>query len=72
MPMLVLTDSNTAGPAELFACDLRDFGKAQLLGETTKGVGTATELFQLKDGSAVLLTIGEIILIRANLITAKV
>lgn len=61
MPMLVLTDGNTAGPAELFACDLRDFGKAQLLGETTKGVGTATELFQLKDGSAVLLTIGEII-----------
>lgn len=61
MPMIVLTDSSTAGPAELFACDLRDFGKAQMLGETTKGVGTATELFQLKDGSAVLLTIGEII-----------
>lgn len=61
MPMLVLTDEKTAGPAELFACDLRDFGKAQILGETTKGIGTATKLYQLKDGSAVLLTIGEIL-----------
>lgn len=61
MPMIVLTNGDTAGPAELFACDLRDFGKAQILGETTKGIGTATELFQLKDGSAVILTIGEII-----------
>ncbi len=61
MPMLVLTNGDTAGPAELFACDLRDFGKAQILGETTKGIGTATELFQLKDGSAVILTIGEIL-----------
>lgn len=56
MPMLVLVDSKTAGPAELFACDLRDFGKAQLIGEKTAGNGTMQEAFPLSDGGAILLT----------------
>lgn len=34
----VLVNRNTQGPAELFACDLRDFDKAQLLGKSPKAM----------------------------------
>lgn len=56
MPMAVLVNGETAGPAELFACDLRDYGKAQLIGEKTAGNGTMQEVFALGDGGAILLT----------------
>ena len=39
MPMAVLINSDTAGCGELFACDLKDFGKAFLIGEKTAGIG---------------------------------
>lgn len=61
LPMMVLVNENTAGAAELFACDLRDFGKAELIGTTTKGIGTTQEVHQFDDGSAVVLTIAEIL-----------
>lgn len=57
MPFVVLTNSYTAGPAELFACDLRDICQAQIIGTKTAGVGTMQELFALEDGGAVLLTV---------------
>lgn len=57
----VLINEGTKGPAELFACDLRDFDKAQLVGTTTAGNGTLQEIFTLSDGSAVMLTTAEII-----------
>lgn len=56
MPMIVLVNGGTKGPAELFACDLRDYKKAELVGTTTAGIGTLQEIFQLDDGSAILLT----------------
>lgn len=61
LPMAVLVDEKTAGPAELFACDLRAFGKAFLVGMPTAGVGTAQQTFTLEDGSAVVLTTSKII-----------
>ncbi len=61
LPMLVLVNGNTSGPAELFACDLRDFGKAELVGTTTKGIGSMQEVHQFSDGSAVVLTVAEIL-----------
>lgn len=60
VPIVVLTNKNTAGAAELFACDLRDFGRAEIVGTKTKGVGTLQKIFQFDDGSAVVLTIAEI------------
>lgn len=60
MQMMVLINSGTSGPAELFACDLRDFGKAQLIGVTTKGNGTMSKAFQLSDGSAIVLSVAEV------------
>ncbi len=57
MPFAVLVNGYTSGPAELFACDLRDISQAQLIGTKTAGVGTMQELFPLEDGGAVLLTV---------------
>ncbi len=57
MPFVVLVNGYTSGPAELFACDLRDISQAQLVGARTAGVGTMQELFALEDGGAVLLTV---------------
>lgn len=57
MPFVVLINSYTSGPAELFACDLRDICQAQIIGTTSAGVGTMQELFALEDGGAVLLTV---------------
>ena len=60
-PMMVLVNGDSASAAELFACDLRDYGKAWLVGTKTYGKGTMQRLFQLSDGSAVNLTIAKFI-----------
>ncbi len=57
MPFIVLINEETSGPAELFACDLRDISQAQLVGTKTAGIGTTQELFALENGGAVLLTV---------------
>ena len=57
VPYVVLINEGTSGPAELFACDLRDISQAQLVGTKTAGNGTTQEIFALEDGGAVLLTV---------------
>lgn len=59
--MAVLVDNNTSGAAELFACDLRDFGMAVLVGGRTEGNGTMQKIFELKDGSAIALTVAKLL-----------
>ncbi len=59
--MVVLVNANTTGAAELFACDLRDFGMAQIVGTKTAGNGTMQKVFELSDGSAVVLTVAKIL-----------
>lgn len=60
LPIAVLINDRTEGAAELLACDLRDYGKAKLFGETTAGHGTLQKVFRLDDGGAVLLTVAKI------------
>lgn len=59
--MCVLVNSGTSGAAEIFACDLRDFGVASLVGTTTAGNGTMQKIFELSDGGAVKLTVAKIL-----------
>ncbi len=56
----VLVNGETSGLAELFACDLRDFGKAVLVGETTQGNGSYQKDYRLQEGGAILLTVAMI------------
>ena len=61
MPVVILVNRETEGAAELFACTLRSFGKAQLVGTATRGKCTMQEVFELSNGGAVLLSVAEIV-----------
>lgn len=56
IPMAVLVNGETASAAELFACALKDYNKAVLIGEKTYGKGSAQTTFTLSDGSLLVLT----------------
>lgn len=57
LPMVVLTNKNTASAAELFTQALRDYGKAKSVGTTTYGKGVMQNIEQLSDGSAIEYTV---------------
>ncbi|GCE46560.1 carboxyl-terminal processing protease [Thermosporothrix hazakensis] len=59
IPLVVLTNNNTASAAEIVASALRDNGRATIIGEKTLGTGTVLQQFDLSDGSAILLGIRE-------------
>lgn len=57
----VLTSKKTRQAAELFACNLRDFGKGEIFAvSTTGGSALVQQVFELSSGSAVLLTTGKV------------
>ncbi len=59
LPMMVLTNSNTASASELFVQALRDFEAAKSVGTKTAGRGSMQQQYKLNDGSAVSFTIAE-------------
>ncbi len=59
MPMTVIVNGNSASAAELFAAALRDFGKAQLVGEKTFGKGIMQDTFTMSNGGAMKLTVAK-------------
>ena len=59
IPMVVLVNEGTSGAAEFFAAGLRDFGKANIVGTHSAGVGSLQKIYKLDDGSAIQLTIGK-------------
>jgi carboxyl-terminal processing protease len=56
MPVALLTDNGTSGPAELFAAALTGNKRATLVGERTLGRAARQRLVRLPDGSGLLLT----------------
>lgn len=61
LPMVVVTNGNTASGAELFAVSVRDFGKGKTVGAKTAGKGTLQTLFTMKDGSGIDLTVATLV-----------
>ena len=59
MPMAVLVNSASYSAAEFFAAALREYEAAVVVGEQTVGKGYFQITYQLSDGSAVALSIGE-------------
>lgn len=59
IPMVVLVNGNSYSAAEFFAAALRDYDAGMIVGEQTVGKGYFQSTFQLKDGSAVGLSIGK-------------
>ena len=56
LPTVVLIDTGTSGPAELFAAGLSGNKRAELIGERTLGRATSQELVKLPDGSGLWIT----------------
>ncbi|CAL5346276.1 unnamed protein product [Camellia sinensis] len=58
-PVIVLVNKNTASASEIVASALHDNCRAVLVGERTFGKGLIQSVFELHDGSGVVVTIGK-------------
>ena len=56
IPIVVLTNGGTSGPAEIFTAALRDNEVAEVVGGKTDGRGSLQELFRLEGGSVVFVS----------------
>jgi carboxyl-terminal processing protease len=56
VPLAVLVNQGTAGPAELIAGAVEDSNRGQIVGVKTFGVGSVQKLIPLDDGYALLLS----------------
>lgn len=59
IPMAVLVNTDSYSAAEFFAAALREYEAAVVVGEKTVGKGYFQTTYELNDGSAVALSIGE-------------
>ena len=59
VPIVVLTNGNSASASEILAGALKDNGKATIVGETTYGKGVMQTLYTLSDGSGLKVTTAE-------------
>jgi carboxyl-terminal processing protease len=59
LPLVVLVNRGTAGPAEIVAAAVQDNGRGDVVGDKTFGVGTISKVFEVPDGSALILSIAK-------------
>ncbi len=57
VPMVILTNENTASASEILTGCLKDYGLATVLGEKTYGKGIVQSIIPMGDGSALKLTV---------------
>ena len=56
IPIVVLTNENTASSSEILAGALKDLGKAKIVGTKTYGKGIIQQILTLQDGSGLKIT----------------
>ena len=56
MPVILLTNENTASSSEILAGALKDLGKATIVGTKTYGKGVIQQILTLPDGSGLKIT----------------
>ena len=59
VPIVILTNENTASASEILTAALRENNKAVIVGEKTYGKGVIQELYTLSDGSGLKVTVEE-------------
>ncbi|KAL1214059.1 Carboxyl-terminal-processing peptidase 1 [Cardamine amara subsp. amara] len=58
-PLIVMVNNRTASASEIVASALHDNCKAVLVGERTYGKGLIQSVYELRDGSGVVVTVGK-------------
>jgi carboxyl-terminal processing protease len=59
LPVVVLVNKGTAGPAELVAAALMDNARADIVGDKTFGDGSVQKTIDMPDGSAIILSVAK-------------
>ncbi len=59
LPMVVLMNGNSASASEIYAGAIQDYGTGKIVGTQSYGKGVVQQIFMLKDGTSVKLTIAE-------------
>lgn len=59
LPMTVLVNGNSASASEIYAGAIQDYGLGKIVGTQTYGKGVVQQIFDLRDGTCVKLTIAE-------------
>lgn len=59
IPMAVLVNGYSASASEIFSGAVQDYGLGKIVGTQTYGKGVVQQIFDLKDGTSVKLTISE-------------
>ena len=59
LPLVVMVNRGTAGPAEIVAGAIMENGRGDLVGDKTFGVGSVQKLIEIPDGSALILSIAK-------------
>ncbi len=59
LPVVVLVNRGTAGPAEIVASAVLENARGDVLGDKTFGVGSIQKVIELPDGSALMLSVAK-------------
>jgi carboxyl-terminal processing protease len=59
LPMVVLVNRGTAGPAEVVAGALLDNQRADVLGDKTFGIGSIQKTIEMSDGAALIISVAK-------------
>ena len=59
LPLVVITNRATAGPAELVAAAIVDRQRGQIVGEKTFGLGAEQKTIPMDDGAAIILSVAK-------------
>jgi carboxyl-terminal processing protease len=59
LPLVVLVNKGTAGPAEVVAAAILDNARGDVVGDKTFGDGSVQKLIELPDGGALLLSVAK-------------
>jgi carboxyl-terminal processing protease len=59
LPVVVLVNRGTAGPAEIVAASLLENARGDVLGDKTFGIGSIQKVIEIPDGSALILSVAK-------------
>jgi len=59
LPLVVLVNKGTAGPAEIVAAAVLENARGDIVGDKTFGDGSVQKVMELKDGSALILSVAK-------------